>query len=389
VREGMLWVGTDNGVHVSLDDGGSWFRLRNNLPPSPVYWLTVQERFNDLVVGTYGRGFYILDDLTPIRLMDADVLDSPATLLPVRDAWRFNQLQGIKTESSFVTGRNPPYGATFNVWVGEEMAERPMTVTVTGEDGEEIRRLSRRSTAGVNRLQWDLRYERTEEPRLRTAPPDMPWVDLGPEGWRRLETWDLDLDAGQLGPRAVPGRYTVTVAIGDWEASQPFAVLQDPDSPGSIADIRAQVALSLAIREEINETVGMINRIEWMRKQLEDIETMMAGREDGAEVVAEARRVMEEAIGVEGRLYDIKLTGAREDAFRNAMRLYGRLSALGADVGAFSSDFRPTDQQGEVHELLLSRLIDIRQRFQVLIDEEIEALNEMLRERKIPTIVTD
>jgi photosystem II stability/assembly factor-like uncharacterized protein len=388
VREGMLWVGTDNGVHVSLDDGGSWFRLRNNLPPSPVYWLTVQERFNDLVVGTYGRGFYILDDITPIRLMDRDALASPARLLPVREAWRFNQLQGIKTESSFVTGRNPPYGATFNVWVGEEMVEQPMTVVITGPDGEEVRKLNRRAIVGVNRVQWDLRHERTEQPRLRTTPPDMPWVDMGPEGWRRLETWDLDLDAGQLGPRAVPGQYTVRVTIGDWESSAPFTVLQDPDSPGTIEDVRAQVALSLEIRDAINETVAMINRIEWMRKQLEDIETMMAGREDGAEVVAEARRVMDEAIAVEGRLYDIKLTGAREDAFRNAMRLYGRLSALGADVGAFSSDFRPTDQQTEVHDVLLGRLIDIRQRFEVLMDDEVEALNEMLRQRKIPTIVT-
>ena len=133
----------------------------------------------------------------------------------------------------------------------------------------------------------------------------------------------------------------------------------------------------------------MINRIEWMRKQLEDIEEMMGGDPEAAEVAAEARRVMEAAIDVEGRLYDIKLTGAREDAFRNAMRLYGRLSALGADVGAFSADHRPTDQQVEVHEVLLERLIDIRQRFQVLMDSEVEALNEMLRERKMPTVITD
>ena len=85
-----------------------------------------------------------------------------------------------------------------------------------------------------------------------------------------------------------------------------------------------------------------------------------------AEMLAEVDRVMAEAIDVEGRLFDIKLTGAREDAFRNAMRLYGRLSALGADVGAFSADYRPPDQQGEVHDVLVERLIDIRQRFQVL-----------------------
>jgi photosystem II stability/assembly factor-like uncharacterized protein len=392
-RERMLYAGTDNSVYFSLDDGEHWFPLRNNMPPAPVYWLTVQERFDDLVVGTYGRGFWIMDDVSPLRQLDADVLASQATLLETRDAWRFASRQQIKTESSFVTGRNPPYGADFNVWVGDDLAGQGMTVTVTDASGTEVRRLQRRAGAGLNRVWWDLRHERTLEPRLRVTPPDMPWVEMGPEGWRRLETWDLDLDAGQLGPKAVPGEYTVSVAIGDWSDTGTFTVLKDPLSSGTEADIAAQVAMSLEIRDEINETVTMINRIEWMRKQLEDIQTMMgpeAASDAGvAEVLAEVDRVMAVAIDVEGRLYDIKLTGAREDAFRNAMRLYGRLSALGADVGAFSADHPPTDQQGEVHEVLVERLIDIRQRFQVLMDSETDRLNEMLRTRKLPTIITD
>ena len=62
-KEGMLYLGTDNALYISFDDGDHWMHFRNNLPPSPVYWLEIQERFDDLVVGTYGRGYYILDNI--------------------------------------------------------------------------------------------------------------------------------------------------------------------------------------------------------------------------------------------------------------------------------------------------------------------------------------
>ena len=91
-RAGMLYVGTDNAVYFSLDDGAHWQRLQEGLPPAPVYWLTVQERFDDLVVATYGRGFYILDDIGPLRALRASVLDGDAHLFAPRDAYRFRSI---------------------------------------------------------------------------------------------------------------------------------------------------------------------------------------------------------------------------------------------------------------------------------------------------------
>ena len=74
LRRGMLYAGTDNQIFVTLDDGDHWTSLRTNMPPAPIYWMTVQEDFSDLVVATYGRGFYILDDLTPLRALEPSVL---------------------------------------------------------------------------------------------------------------------------------------------------------------------------------------------------------------------------------------------------------------------------------------------------------------------------
>ena len=70
VRHGLLYLGIENALYVSFDDGDRWQPLQNNLPASPMYWLVVQERFNDLLVGTYGRGFWILDDITPLQRLD-------------------------------------------------------------------------------------------------------------------------------------------------------------------------------------------------------------------------------------------------------------------------------------------------------------------------------
>lgn len=115
----MLYAGIDKGIYVSYNDGESWSRLRLNLPPAPVYWLEIQERFDDLVVGTYGRGYYILDDLTALR--NADQLNDEVVLLPVKDSYRFNTRESIKTDGpSTNAGQNPPNGAIINYYLPEK-----------------------------------------------------------------------------------------------------------------------------------------------------------------------------------------------------------------------------------------------------------------------------
>ena len=87
-RPGMLYLGTENTVYLSVDNGDNWLPLRNNLPPVPIHWLTIQEGFGDLVLGTYGRGFWILDDLSPLRQLSAEVLSADAHLFAPRPAYR-------------------------------------------------------------------------------------------------------------------------------------------------------------------------------------------------------------------------------------------------------------------------------------------------------------
>ena len=85
----MLYLGTENGLYVSVTDGSSWLPLQNNLPHTPIGWLTVQEDFDDLVVASWGRGFWILDDIGPVRQLTSSVLSSPAHLFDPRPAFLF------------------------------------------------------------------------------------------------------------------------------------------------------------------------------------------------------------------------------------------------------------------------------------------------------------
>jgi photosystem II stability/assembly factor-like uncharacterized protein len=381
-RPGMLFAGTDNAIWMTLDDGAHWTKLRLNMPPAPIYWLALQERFDDLVVASYGRGFWILDDIGALRGLDAETL-AANTLFDIRPAYRWQETLGIKTESSMSTGRDPRYGADINYFVSEGDSG-PVSITVEDAEGNLVRTLSGSGKPGVNRAYWDLRHPAPELPRFRTKPPNRDWVALEQRGDREVYTWDIDLVRGHRGPLAVPGIYTVRVKIGDDEFAKPLEVLKDPYSTGTQATIEEQVAFSLGLRDRISEVTGLIERMEHTRVQLEAAADALEG-DDRSEV----ERITALAVELEGRLVDVNLTGAREDAFRNPVRLYSRFSALASDVDWRGSDFVPTTQQREVEAVLTARLEDAKRAILVFIDGALDALNERLAALGRPVIVSE
>ena len=372
IKQGMLYLGVDNGIYVSHNDGQNWMALRNNLPPAPIYWLTIQENFDDLVVGTYGRGYYILDDIGALRQYDP-AKSQEIQAFDIRSSYRFSNKESIKTDGgSFNSGRNPSYGAPINYYLPKNADS--VYVQIVNEDDEVIRTINGKTKMGTNRVMWDLRYEPTYKPRLRTLPPGRPWVQLNGEGWRPLVTWDLDLWRGQFGPRVVPGKYKAVIVVDDNSYAKELTVLKDPNTQGTAEDIKLQVALSLELRDAMNLTVTMINKVEVIRAELNELLPELRKKAD----INEAMRLQEVSTSVVGNLYDIHLTGAREDAFRSPMKLYGRLSALASDLSASGIDFKPTDQQGAVYQVLNGRLTTTKKAFDELINDDIQAFNERL-----------
>lgn len=378
-KPGMLYLGVDNGMYISPDDGLTWMRLKNNLPPSPVYWLEIQEQFDDLVVGTYGRGYYILDNIGPIRAYFAEIEKEKTHLFSLRDSYRFHERQAIKTDgASLNAGQNPAYGVDIN-YILKDTTEAKVEVQILDVNNKLIRTLEGTNKFGINRVIWDLRYEAVEKPRLRVAPPGRPWVELNGEGWRPLVTWDIDLYRGQLGPRVAPDNYKVKLIVNDKEYINEVNVLKDPHSVGTPQDIKEQVALSLELRDAMNLAVDMINTVEIIRNELKEIIPKLERKTD----MQMAKALSRKAESIAGSLYDIHLTGAREDAFRSPMKLYGRLSALASDLSGHGIDFAPTEQQREVYKIFDARLEDVENRFKTFIDDEVKKLNKQLQKSKL------
>ena len=378
-REGMLYLGVDNGLYISYDDGANWMRFRNNLPPSPVYWLEIQERFDDLVVGTYGRGYYILDNVAPLREFDLDAKNKSAHLFSLRPAYRFIDQQSIKTDGpSLNSGTNPAYGADIHYYL-QDSTNQKVEIQVLTDNDEIIRTLKGKQNAGIHRVMWDLRYEPTYKAKLKTTPPGRPWVQLNGEGWRPLVTWDLDLWRGQFGPRVVPKNYKIKLIVGEEEFIRELEVLKDPNSEASLKELTEQVAFSLELRDAMNLAVTMINDIETIRAELNEIMPKLE-RSTDRKKYQELKKVAET---IAATLYDIQLTGAREDAFRSPMKLYGRLSALASDIGGYGADFKPTDQQREVYAIFNKRLKDVDAKFKKFVDVEIKKLNIQLKKSEL------
>ena len=151
VRPGLLYAGTENGLYLSEDQGGTWTRFPGNLPPAPVHWIEVQRRFNDLVVATYGRGFWIADDITPLQRTDLADREGPV-LFPPRPAYRW-----VPRESPFrqpedpAAGENGPLGATLTYRLPSGASE--VTLEIVGADGTRVAILpSPPRSAGVHRV---------------------------------------------------------------------------------------------------------------------------------------------------------------------------------------------------------------------------------------------
>ena len=382
VRKGMLYLGTDNSVYVSWDDGGHWTALRNNMPPAPVYWLTIQKQFNDLVVGTYGRGIWILDDITPLRDYDS-VAKSDAYLFKPRAAYRFRTFDNTRQSDagSHVIGQNPLYGADINFYL--KSAAKKAEISIAGADGKTIRtiKLEKGVKAGLIRVWWDLKYDPSTQVKLRTSPPGEPWVEVGKEGWRPLVAWS-HFDGA---PRAVPGKYIVKLSVDGKDFSAPLDVLPDPNTLGAQKDIEAEVQFLLEIRGELSDVAGMINHVEWTRKQVEEIEKMLGDDPKNDAALKAAKDFEQKAIGAEKQLVDVSLTGRNEDSFRAPMGLYERLMNLGSLLdgapgqGSSGADLPPTNQEIDVNKLYQGEIAQARKSFEQLTTKDAAAFNDALK----------
>lgn len=372
VRRGLLYAGTENGIYVSFNDGATWQPLQNNLPHAPVYWIEVQPRFNDLVIATYGRGFWILDDITPLRTLATEVTSREAHLFAPREAWRF-----LPVEAPFfdfddpVMGTNPTYGASLHYWLKAD-ARDSVRLTITDASGRVVRSLASMGKAGVNRLHWDLRNEPTAQAKLRAVNPYHPET-------RHAATGAPSPGVGRFNWLVPPGTYTVTLTAGAVRESQPLIVRKDPASGGSEDEIRQQVAMALDVAQDLDSVVAMINALEIVRSQVATIRATGGDDPRLADVRALADSLDRRLVEVEDQLFQTRTTGRGQDLIRYPFKLAEQFVYFGQSVTG--SDYAPTQSHREVQGVLKAELVRVRALFERVMKGDVEAFKQAMRAR--------
>lgn len=309
VRRGMLYAGTASGLYYSYDEGAHWTAFTNGLPTVPVFDFTVQPRFDDLVVGTHGRGIWILDDLHPLQEMTARVQAQPLHLFTLRNAYRFNE--GFTRSVAQFSGENPGYGALINFWLAQAPAKDEKVSVQIYSGATLIRTIDvKEPVAGVNRSHWDLQYD-----NIKPVKDFVPWDGGGFEG-----------------PVALPGAYRVRVIAGTAAATGTIQLLADPNSRATLAQLREQLAFLLQIRAKLEQMTAAIERVQAVKAK-------------GGATATQADALLH-------RLYNPEVTEG-EDALRYPEQVYGQLSFLASDVS--SADAAPTKAEYAVRAQLERR----------------------------------
>lgn len=379
-RPGMLYLGTENALYLSYDDGGTWQSLMTNLPASPMYWLDIPEHFNDLVVGTYGRGIWILDDLTPLQQFNEEVAASDAHLFAPKDAYRFQPVTGnmqFFEEPSF--GTDPPFGASMHYWLSEETAETmkdSISLAITSESGDTLRTMKQEGKAGFNRVWWDFNDDPTTELVMRTKPRYAEWFPLDDNRTREAPMSPVS----NLVP---PGTYQVHLQVGDDEQTQTIKVLKDPNSEGTLEDIQVQTELLAKIKDDIEDISVTINEAEKIRRQLLDLKPLLSA--DRKDVIKTLAAVDSTILEIENEMIQLKTSGTGQDGVRFPGKLMKKLSYLSAAVA--TADFKPADQHEEVFQVLHSRWETVKNEWQTAIDGPVAELLDMLQENEIDAVM--
>ncbi len=379
-RPGLLFAGTEEGIYASFDDGTSWRSLQLELPIVPITDLAVKE--GDLVAATQGRGYWILDDLSPLRQLGTEAAPGPLHLFQPRPAHRLRG-SNRRGDGPHRAGQNPPTGVIFHYHLEEELgAEDELELEILDPEGEPIKTFTRKpaddtedektdgpprgedlrqleAAKGLNRFVWDLRYPEAER---------FPGMVL----------WNSNL----AGPIAAPGAYRARLRLGEETREVPFQVLVDPRSSTPEAELRTQVAFHLELRDKLSEMHGQIGRIRKVKGQLEALEKRL-GDDTLAAVKTASVELREQLESIEKALYQTQ-NRSRQDPLNYPIRLNDKLAGLMS--AAATGDYPPTAQMLTVRDRLLTAIDHELGLLEALWANDLPALNKLAREQEVPLI---
>jgi photosystem II stability/assembly factor-like uncharacterized protein len=409
VNPKLLFLGTEFGVFFSIDGGEKWTRLSGGAPTIPFRDLVIQTRENDLVGATFGRGFWILDDYTPLRTVSEEQLQQAVTLFPVKDVpWYiprvplgdFKENGKASQGDAFFVAPNPPFGAVFTYYLkedlktskerrrtnekkleesgdntpypgwdairAEETEESPAIVlTVTDSEGNIVRRIEGPVKAGFHRVAWDLRY-----------PLSSPWK---PES------------AGQeyiqiLGPLAAPGSYRVSIAKRE---------------NGQLTHLGMEESFEVVPMRQRGLQGATPEQVVAFSRQLDDLSRQVKGADAAvSSMLTEAGAIKQtllrsdapDALRSQARNLELELLDIQEQIKGNVVR--GQMNDFGpvsisrrlqvATMGTFRSTYGPTPTHSRALEIAASEFDEVKSRLRQINEQKLPELRKQLDEAGVP-----
>ncbi|HEV2642909.1 MAG TPA: hypothetical protein VGT98_09390, partial [Candidatus Elarobacter sp.] len=384
-RAGLLYAGTEHGIHVSWDDGAHWRSLALNLPDVQVSDLVVEA--NDLVIATHGRSMYVLDDVAPIREMNTSVASAPLhvfapkvatrrvddaviqySLARQADTVRIDILDRAGRVVRTFTGGGPARSdsarAKGDSASATGAAAKPDTI-ITPTGCETPRRRGGRGArptgaAGLNRFTWDLRY-----PGATTFECNIIWSG-----------------SPETGPLAVPGQYQIRVTAAGTSVTRPLTVRMDPRLHGvTAADLQQQFDLAMKIRDAVSAADTAVIRIRHVRSAIAN----RVAKANAPELTSAGNAVSAKLLAIEEELYQVR-NRSGQDPLNFPIKLNNRLAALESHVE--SGEARPTASAYVVFKKLSADLAAVLARLDTVMRGDVPAFSQLAVHHGLDEITT-
>jgi photosystem II stability/assembly factor-like uncharacterized protein len=377
-RKGLVYAGTETGLYFSIDDGGHWQPLKLNLPTVPIHDLAIHG--DDLIVATHGRAFWVLDDISLLREVDANSANAEAILYKPTAALRLHLPDQVERRGP--VGDNPPPGAIINYYF-KSAPKGEVKIEIMDASGKVIRSLSSKekkefeqpqewpdqvkevttipANAGMNRYAWN----------LRAAPPvKIPgafYTGNGPQG-----------------PIAAPGKYTLKLTVGGQSYTQPLELVIDPRVKNvKPEDLQKQFDLAMQVRNANEDLHRAVNQVRTMRAELKAMHARFDDDPKMKSLLEQADALDKKMAPVEETLIQVNMKGSEANlAFPNMLN--EEFDSLSAIVQA--GDSAPTRQQYDVFKMLRGQLDQQLTAWKQLVSADIPAFNQAVKGANIPAL---
>jgi hypothetical protein len=401
----VLYVGTETGVYFSLDDGAGWTRMGGGFPNVPVYDLKVKG--SDLVAGTHGRSFWVMDDLSPLRELVRDQketrLIAPRPTVRTKLAWSAGmsftksgvsyspafgigagtegvEFEGGRRDRHYLdVGENPPPGAIVYYWLDKD-ADGPVKISFQDAQGKTIVGYASddkdapfhkkpAGKAGLNRFLWD----------LKTPGPTKIDKTLVTQKYKPLAAESDD----SSGPAVVPGSYRAVLEVGGKSHTVSFTVIKDPRIGATDKDFSHQFELLQRLYGKLSSLNQGVNRVRFLKRQVADLERRLDKQDDMRRDRTKA--LMTKLEKIEGALVD-KNRETPRDVLRNPAGLNDTLVDLINTVAI--ADNAPTQAAKMVSDEVMGRIDGRLVDLDTLIKTDVAALNDSLKQAGIEVLGT-